>query len=178
MRRLVMPFLLAVLGLTACQAGLQTRSLLFHALAGGEFILHQDVTISPGRVRMIFQDGTLARGASEYSPRCELEVMKIREEPQTVPAGTYRIGKVRGITHYVLQPDGDIKLAAALSISMDGGSSEWIMEAYRMTLHSDQQEDTLILSCGGAYNFPFYAHFPSLQEIEVALGEYATIKLR
>lgn len=42
----------------------------------------------------------------------------------------------------------------------------------------DQLEDVLILSCGGAYNYPFRARYPSLQEIQAALGDYANISLR
>ena len=80
--------------------------------------------------------------------------------------------------HHILQPGGEIKLAASTGIAMDDRSSEWIMETYQMTLNSDQQKDVLILRCGGAYNYPFYARFPSLQEIQTALGDYATINLR
>ncbi|MGB5305630.1 MAG: hypothetical protein WBO57_05280 [Gammaproteobacteria bacterium] len=178
MPRLVISLLLIVLGLSACQTGMLKPSQLFHVLAGGEFILHQDVTIPPGRVRVAFQDGALVHGVNEFYPRCELEVMKFSEAPQTVPAGTYRIGKVVGMTNQVKQADGNIMLASSISTGLDMGSAQWIMEAYRMTLHSDQQEDVLILSCGGAYNYPFRARYPSLQEIQTALGAIATIKLR
>ena len=178
MLRLVIACLITVLGMTACQTGLQTRSLLFQVLSGGEFILHRDIAISPGRVRVAFQDGVLAHGVSEFSPRCELEVMKILDEPQTVPAGTYRIDKVRGMTHQVLYPNGDIKLAASGIIGLDTGSTQWIMESYRMTLRSDLLEDVLLLHCGGAYDYPFRARYPTLKEMQASLGDYATIKLR
>ncbi|MDH3560512.1 MAG: hypothetical protein OEN52_06125 [Gammaproteobacteria bacterium] len=178
--RRVYPILLAVLVLTACQAGLMARpgGSLFRELAGAEFILHRDITITPGRVRVIFQEGVLAHAASEYQPHCELEVQHIMEEPQTVPSGRYRIGKVRGVTHYVMRPDDKLMLAALgdLTLASDS-SSEWYMYAYHMTLDSDLTQNALTLICGGAYNYPFNADYPGMQAMQDALGDYATLKL-
>ena len=172
--------LLAIIGLTACQGGLDLRSgdTLFHRLTGGEIILHRDVTISPGHVRAVFQDGVQAHAASEYEPHCEIEVRKLSEAPQIVPAGRYRIGKVRGDIHYVTRPPGRLMVAALGDMSLaSDSSSEWYMHAYHMTLHSDAHPETPILICGGAYNYPFHADYPTLQEMQAALGDYATLKL-
>jgi hypothetical protein len=167
--------------LTACQSLLPAdNNLLFRELPGGSFVLHRDVSIAPGRTQIVFQGGTAAHGASEFEPRCELEVRRLSETPQTIPAGNYRIGKVLGVVRYVRQPPGKTLLAAAGdTIRLAGDdSNEWYMHTYRMQLISEEQPGAPVLICGGEYNFPFYARYPTLQEMRAALGDYATLSLR
>ena len=173
---LVLPLLL----LTACQSILPEGSnLLFRELRGGTFDLHREVTISPGYAHITLQGGAAAHGASEYEPRCELEVKRIMETPQTIPTGTYRIGSVLGVQRFVTYPPGGIQLAAAGDAIhlADDSSSEWYMYTYWMRLESEEHEEAPALICGGAYNFPFYARYPTLQEMRDALGDYATLTL-
>jgi hypothetical protein len=181
---LIRPFLafsIVLLLLTACQSDALQRpqALLFEQLAGGQFTLHRDITIAPGRVRIIFQEGVASQGASELKPRCELEVNLILETPQTIHAGSYRIGKVRGMQRFVNRPTDRIMLAAVgdpVQLA-DDTSNEWYMYTYRMQLLDERQTDTPTLICGGAYNFAFYARYPTLQEMRTALGNYATLTL-
>ena len=181
MIRPLLVILSLLLSLTACQSGgpARSESTLFAQLAGGQFILHRDVSIPPGRVRVIFQQGIADQGASEFQPRCELEVSDILETPQTIPAGSYRIGKVRGMQRYVRRPSEKIMLAAAGEPTrlVDDSSDEWYMHTYIMQLLGEPQEDAPILACGGAYNFAFYARYPTLEEMREALGDYATLTL-
>jgi len=181
MIRLFLLLPVALLFLTACQGGALPRpgGTLFEQLSGGQFTLHRDITIAPGRVRIIFQEGAAGYGASEYQPRCELEVRDILETPQTIPAGSYRIGKVIGMQRYVRRPAEGTLLAAggdALRLA-DDTSNEWYMYTYRMQLLNEQQADAASLVCGGAYNFAFYARYPTLQEMRDSLGDYATLTL-
>jgi hypothetical protein len=178
---MVLAFSAALLFLTACQSGplRHPESLLFGQLAGGQFNLHRDVTIDTGRVRVIFQQGTVSQGASENLPRCELEVRQILDTPQTIPAGSYRIGKVRGMQRFVNRTRAGIMLASAANPMQlaDDTSNEWYMYTYRMQLLDERQEEAPTLVCGGAYNFAFYARYPTLHEMQNALGEYATLTL-
>jgi len=174
--------LIALLWLAGCQHVMpaQAPGLLFERLEGGQFSLRRDVTIPAGHVKVIFQNGHAALGASEYEPRCELEVRHIMETSQIIPAGDYRIGKVLGLLRYVdRQPDG-LKLAAAGARVhfADDGFNDWSMHTYRMQLLDDRQSDPPALTCGGAYNYPFYSRYPTLQEMRESLGEYATLSLR
>jgi hypothetical protein len=170
-----------LLFLTACHSDAlrHRQALLFEQLAGGRFTLHRDITIDPGTVRVIFQEGTAGQGASEYQPRCELEVNLILDTPQTIHAGGYRIGKVRGMQRFVRRPTDRIMLAAAGNpvLLADDTSNEWYMHTYRMQLLDEHQADAPTLTCGGAYNFAFYARYPTLQEMRAALGDYATLTL-
>jgi hypothetical protein len=180
---MIRPLLLpAVLLLTACQSGNPMRpdATLFRQLSGGRFILHRTMIIPPGRVRVFFQQGVASVGASEFEPRCELEVRQILETPQYIPAGSFRIGKVRGMQRFVKrQPERMLLASIGEPVQLaDEGDSQWYMYTYRMQLINDQSQDEApTLVCGGAYNFAFYAHYPTLQEIHDALGDYATLTL-
>lgn len=181
MIRRVLVVVLALLSLAGCQSGFTYRSdeSLFTALTGGTFTLHRDVVIDPGRTTITFQNGTASQGASEFEPRCELEVRDILDTPQTISAGSYRIGKVIGMTRYVSRPPGATLLAAGgdpVRLA-DDSSDLWYMHTYRMPLVSGHREEAPVLVCGGAYDYPFYARYPTLQEMRDALGEYATLRL-
>jgi hypothetical protein len=179
--RIIFP-VLAALSLAACKVGMLagTGTTLFGALPGSEFTLHADIIIPPGQLRASFQGGALSYGASEFEPRCELELRNFSEEPQTIHAGTYTIGSVRGLDRYVLRPEESILVATAdvLQLASDSGDSQWYMRTYHMKLQSDEQEEVPVLICGGAYNYAFYVRYPDLQEMLAALGNYAVIKLR
>ena len=180
--RSVLLVLAATLSLAACRAGMQLSGghTLFGALPGSEFILHADIIIPPGQLRASFQGGKLLNGASEFEPRCELELRNFSEEPQTIHTGTYTIGTVRGMDRYVLRPDEKMLVAAAgiLQLASDSGDSQWYMRTYHMKLQSDEQEEVPVLICGGAYDYAFYVRYPDLQEINAALGDHAVLKLR
>jgi len=181
MIRPLLAFSAVLLFLTACQSDAlrHPSETLFGQLAGGRFTLHRDITIDPGHVRVIFQEGTAGQGASEYKPRCELEVSRILDTPQTIHAGNYRIGKVRGMQRFVNRTTGRLMLAAVgNSVQLaDDTSNEWYMYTYRMQLLDERQADAPTLTCGGAYNFAFYVRYPTLQEMRAALGDYATLTL-
>jgi len=169
--------------LTACQTSGLTgaHATLFGQLSGGTFILHRAVSIPPGSVRVIFQQGVAGHGATELQPRCELEVRRIMETPQTIPAGSFRIGKVRGMQRFVkYQPDRILLAAIDEPVRLaNDGDNQWYMYTYRMQLLSDRSQDEApTLVCGGAYNFAFYARYPTLQEMHEALGDYATLTLQ
>jgi hypothetical protein len=179
--RIIFPVLVA-LSLAACKVGMLagTGTTLFGALPGSEFTLHADIIIPPGQLRASFQGGALSYGASEFEPRCELELRNFSEEPQTIHAGTYTIGSVRGLDRYVLRPEESILVATAdvLQLASDSGDSQWYMRTYHMKLQSEEHEEVPVLICGGAYNYAFYVRYPDLQEMLAALGNYAVIKLR
>jgi hypothetical protein len=172
-----------VLLVAACLPGnwVPGEDSVFHTLPGGEFILHDAFTIAPGRVRMSFQDGSPAYGYDEAYPHCDLVLPTISEEPQVIPARSYRIGRIIGQTHYVSRPQrGPVQLAAAQGgngLLISDGGEEWIMNAYHIALHAETPPERLTLICGGAYNYPFHARYPGLAEMQASLGKYATLKL-
>ena len=173
--------LLILPSLSGCQSGLQvnTGDGNFRTLSAQTLVLHQDVRIPPRQAHAYFQRATGAGVGGEYAPHCELEVRPVLEEAQYVHAGVFEIRGIRGLTHYVRRPHKNIQLAAAAGFQLLAeDSGEWIMLAYHFTLHSDEQPDVLRLICGGAYNFPFYARYPSLEDIQQALGDVASLESR
>ena len=181
MLRYIFTLLLVLSSLAGCSAGLQveTGQSLFRLLPGSDFILRADVVIPPGQIRASFQGGQRVNGAGEYEPRCELEVRDFAEEPQTIPAGSYRIVAVHGLDRYVTRPGENLMLAAAAGLQLASDtSSEWYMRTYHMTLQAERQAAAPVLVCGGAYNYAFYVRYPTLQEMHAALGGYADIRLR
>ena len=180
MKRNLLTNLFLLLCLTGCESGFPPRSddSLFGRLSGGSFVLHREVSIDPSYAHIVFQGGVAAHGASEFEPRCELEVRKVLETSQTIPAGNFRIGKVRGVQRYVRQPGANMLAAAGGAMQLaDDSSNEWYMYTYHMQLLSEEQAEPPVLICGGAYNYPFYARYPTLQEIREALGDYASLTL-
>ena len=181
MIRATLVAVLVLLSLSACQSDALrlVDDSMFARLSGGTFSLHRDVVIAPGRTTITFQNGTTSHGASEFEPRCELEVRDILDTPQTIPAGSYRIGKVTGMQRFVNRPPAG-SLLAAMDDQVrlaDDSSDLWYMYTYRMPLFGEQQEDAPHLICGGAYDYAFYVRYPTLQEMREALGDYATLAL-
>jgi hypothetical protein len=173
--------LFAVMGLSACQSGFQvsTGGSNFEKLSATSFVLHQDVRIPPRQAHTAFQRGAREPGAGEFAPHCELEVRQVLEEAQTVRAGVFDITGIRGFTHYVKRRTKRIQLAAADGFQLaSDDSGEWIMLAYHFTLHSDEQPDVMHLICGGAYDYPFYARYPDIEDMQLALGDAGSIAFR
>ncbi len=166
--------------LTACHSVFYPgeRANLFRDLQGGEFVLLEDIVVSSRRSHVELLGDASIKGGGGFYPHCELEVEQVLDDPQTVYADTFIIGKVRGMTHYVKRMPGQLMLAAAEGFRLlSGDTSEWIMLAYHMSLHSNTQPQVRTLICGGAYSFPYYAHYPSLHEIDLSLGSAAMLRL-
>ena len=174
--------MLAVLCLSACQSGLQVRGGgdgHFEQLSATAFVLHRDLRIPPRQAHAVFQTAAREPGTGEFAPHCELEVRQVLEEAQTVHAGVFEITNIRGFTRYVNRPGKGIRLAALDGFRLASDtSSEWIMLAYHFTLHSNEQPDVMHLICGGAYNYPYYARYPDLEDMRLALGDAGSLEFR
>ena len=179
--RCCMLLLCVVLGLSGCQSGFQvsTGGGNFEKLSATGFALHQDVRIPPRQAHVSFQRGACEPGAGEFAPHCELAVSRVLEAAQTVRAGVFEITGVHGVTRYVRRRNQELQLAAADGFQlMADDTGEWIMLAYQFALHSDEQPDVLYLLCGGAYGFPYFARYPDLEDIRLALGEVGSLTFR
>jgi len=158
----------------------------FVPLSNAVVELHRDVNVPPERARVFFQGGQVQPAASEYSPHCELTVRNLVDKPQTIRPDRFIVTSVSADTVYVVT-SGNVVVAVNVDIQLssggDGGDSGGDgegrqMKAYIFYLHSDRQPDVLSLVCGGAFEIPARAARPSLQQIEQALGDYATLLLQ
>lgn len=179
--------LFAVAGLSACQSipgdqsgtGIRNGGADYQTLSVSSFTLHEDVRIPPRQAHVSFQRGAREPGAGEFAPHCELEVREVREEAQTVRAGVFDITGVRGFTHYVKRRGKQVRLAAADGFRLaSDDSAEWIMLAYHFTLRSDEQPNVMRLICGGAYDYPYYARYPDVEDMRLALGDVGSLQFR
>jgi len=156
----------------------------FVPIKRGILELHREVVIPANRTRIFFQDGRQSYGINEYYPHCELRVRNISEQTQTVHADRFSIERVFGSVGEIVNSSG-IQLAGsvgAILLASGGGSGDGngemrLMYTYFMALHSDQQPHVTYFVCGGAFEEPALADYPSLQDIRTAMGEYATLTL-
>jgi len=144
--------------------------------------LHREVEIPPERTRMFFQGGEVQSAFNEFRPHCELTVRNLLDRPQTIHSDRFLVTHVLADTVQVATA-GNVVVAMNLDIQLShggggdsGGDGEGRqMKTYIFQLHSDRQPDVLSLVCGGAFDLPSWAARPSLQQIERALGDYATL---
>ena len=143
--------------------------------------LHRDVVVAPERARMFFQNGVVQPGVNEYRPHCELTIRKLADRPQTIQADRFTVERVSAdIVHVVTSGAVVVAVNAEFRLISGGGGGDGegrLMKVYTLYLHSDRQPEVLSLVCGGAFNLPALATRPSLQDIQTALGDYATLEL-
>jgi hypothetical protein len=144
--------------------------------------LHREVVVPPERARVFFQQGLVQSGVNEYRPHCELTVRKLVDRPQTIQADHFTVERVSAdIVHVVTSGDVVVAMTADVQLTSGGGGDGdgegRQMKVYTLYLHSDRQPDVLSLVCGGAFDSPALARRPSLQDIQTALGDYATLVL-
>ena len=97
-------------------------------------------------------------------------------------ADSFRIDKVFGTLDQVVSNE-PIRLASAGATVMAGGGNgngngeSRQMYLYFMGLKSEKQPNVTFFVCGGALDDPAMADYPTLQEIRIAVGDYATLNL-
>lgn len=161
-----------------------TTTQSFVPIQHGVFELHEEVVIPANRTRVFFQKGRLLYGINEWYPHCQLRVRNILEQAQTVKADRFTIDKVFGTLEQVVSNDPVIVAAVGASVIAGGGGGNGggngegrEMYTYFMALRSEEQPQVTFLVCGGAVLEPALAEYPTLQDIQTALGDYATLTL-
>ena len=186
-RRVIAAALSAAMLLVACGPLLirneATRD--YVPLRNASLELRRDVVVPPGRARVFFQQGVVQSGIDEYRPHCELTVRNLVDQPQTIQADDFTVERVSADIEQVVT-SGEVVVAVNVDfrLSSGGGDSDGggdgegrQMKIYTLYLYSGRQPEVLSLVCGGAFDYPSLATAPSLQDIETALGDYATLKL-
>ena len=175
----------AALALSAAVAAcaMQTRdetSPNYQVPVGTRIELLKPVTVPPGRTRVFFQGGREGGGAGQYSPSCNLEVREIREEPQTIRPGTFRVTRVHRAPFVEVVQRRPLRLASlrlAFGTGDGDGGDAMIAPTVHMELESAAQPQVLRLTCRGGFDDPSYAEYPTVAEIRVALGDWARLEI-
>jgi hypothetical protein len=147
----------------------------------GSLELHREVSFPAERTRVYFQDGELVPTLNEFKPHCQLEISPLRDEVQTVRPDRFEITRIstRIDPVVMMQP---VRLAAlgmgvgAFFGGVDGGVTRQA-QVFLFRLHSERQPQVRQLNCGGAFEDPGLAKWPTLQDIARALGDHATLRL-
>jgi hypothetical protein len=148
-------------------------------IGSGSLELHREVRFPRERTRVFFQDGELVPTLNEFKPHCQLEIGPLRDEVQTVRPDRFEISRIstRIDPVVMLQP---VRLAAVGmrvgAFSGDGGVTRQT-QVFLFRLHSERQPQVRQFNCGGAFEDPGLAQWPTLQDIARALGDYATLHL-
>ena len=148
----------------------------------GTFELHREIAIRGGRTRAYLQGGAVVAGVNEFRPHCQLEINTLKDTPRKVDPDTFAITRVSLRTDQVVQAAPRLLAARDDSrlahFNHDDGGEIRRMYVYLFSLHSDRQPDVRALICGGAFDSPWLAERPTLQEIAESLGAYGTLSLR
>jgi hypothetical protein len=169
--------------LAACQTAYvgNENSPYYTIPVGSTLTLKQDAVIPPNLAGFLLQNGQILPQSqiNQYYPYCKFEVLKIRDNPQSIQADTFSIVKVtQAIDHSV--DAGQIKLAGlAIGIGMgmsDGGGSSVQTYATRLNLRAEKQPEVFRLSCG-LWDYPEQGKHLTINEIRKALGNLFTLQL-
>ncbi|BCO32218.1 hypothetical protein TspCOW1_23210 [Thiohalobacter sp. COW1] len=170
-------------GLAGCatQAPRGTASPWYPPPLGTRVILPEAITIPARSARVYLQDGWITgRGVNHFAPHCQLEVNRVSDAPQTVPAGEFTVTDVqRRISEVVdsraVQVAG--RIGIGIGIGLFGSDVGDIMQAWHMRLHADGRADVRALICGGAFDHPSQAQTPSIDQMRRALGRHVILEL-
>lgn len=168
-------YLAALLALCACQSTPLEReeSPYYSPPAGGQLILHQDLTIPAGRASVYIQGSpvTVWQNVNSYHPHCIFEVRKVLDTPQLVKAGTFAIRAVQRENYSAAAPG----LQQARLMFSDGGPS-YLIYATVMRLESIDQPDVYRLTCQHWEVPPQMPHYLTIRQMRAALGSLFTLK--
>ena len=145
----------------------------------GSLELHREVRFPRERTRVFFQDGEILSSINEFKPHCQLEIGPLRDEVQRVRPDRFEITRISTRIDPVVMVQ-QVRLAAvgmgvgAFFGGVDGGVTRQA-QAFLFRLHSERQPQVRQLNCGGAFEDPGLAQWPTLQDIARALGGYATL---
>ncbi len=182
MRHLVPATLVLTALIAGCQPAIKhdENSPYFAPPIGSQLILKKPVAIKADDARAYFQNGAIVPRTIDYfTPHCQLEVNNVMPVTQTLQPDTFTITQVSRKTFDVVQV-GNTQLARVgfgIGIGLgfgDDGVSD-IMYAWQMKLSSAKQPHVRMLICGGVFDKPVDAEYPSINEMRRALGDYGEL---
>ncbi len=157
---------------------------LYHTPVGSIVKLNQALTIPAGKVRAGVQFGNVTYSVNQYEPYCEFHVNTILESNTTLPAGDYRVTKVRRFEFPIAgsQRNGGNMVASSSEasawavVSAMSPARDWLYTT-SLYLESEAYPDIRLLECGNAFPAGFMMdHHVTLNEFEMTAGDIITIQ--
>lgn len=158
---------------------------LYKIPVGSIVKLNQPLTIPAGKVKAGIQFGNITYSVNQYEPHCEFQVNTILRKDAILPAGDYRITKVRRFEFPIAggkQSDENMLASASETTAWDvafagggSGAMDWLYSTV-FFLESDAYPDVRQLECGNAFpaGFIMYRHI-TIKEFEATAGDVITI---
>jgi hypothetical protein len=157
--------------------------------AGTTVIVRQTITIPPETAHVTLQDGQ-AVGIDRlrrYEPFCELEVNDVLEREQQVRPGRFAATRIIRRQELGAQPRPARLAANTITASEnDAANDPWTLalldDALRLNqvhlrLHSATQPNVRELRCAGGWAFTSTVAYPTLAEMNRALGALVSIEI-
>lgn len=159
-----------LISLTACQAALPPKpgDSADPALDITSVTLNNDFTVRADFAGEYIQSGFITpfNSISLYYTFCKLELRRPEPRERVIAAGTFTVSRVYQEEEFVgftrQQFAGD-------------GSSGMIISRTTLFLQSEEQPDIFRLSCM-KQDFSFYSSQPTLEEMQIALGDILTLQ--
>lgn len=177
--------LIVVLLIAGCQSssGVRDRqSGNYLPLQQPTLVLHQPLTVPAGKARVFLQAGGLVRSRGLgrgrydlYKPHCALEVDVVDHDGFVVEAGTFAVTEVQRSVVSVVMREQWLASGAAWPASYFQRNNDRFHDGYHFWLASTDQPLVRRLSCFGVYARPADLYPPTLDEIDRALGNVATL---
>lgn len=151
-------------------------------------IVRQTITIPPGTAHVTLQDGRIVAldQLRRYEPFCEIEVADVLESEQQVHPG--RFAAVRIIRQQLIGKYQPALLAANMATEAESATETGVLllaalddtfrlNEVRLQLQSSEQMNVRELRCAGGWAFTSNVAFPTLAEMNRALGPLAGIEI-
>lgn len=152
-------------------------------------IVRQTITIPPGTAHVTLQDGRIVTidHLRRYEPFCEFEVNDVVESEQQVRPGRFAAAPI--IRQQLLGAKRQRVLLAANTMTgsandsgigtilLAGRDDPLILNEVHLRLQSAEQPNVRELRCAGGWGFPSTVAYPTLAEMNRALGALISIEI-
>ncbi|TNF98473.1 MAG: hypothetical protein EP297_07920 [Gammaproteobacteria bacterium] len=181
MRTILLIFTLLFIASCETTTAYKNWSALYAIPVGSKVILNEDLSIRPRHTQAFIQDGKQAyqrsffKGYDQYYPFCYFEVHDVVDREQTIDPDTFNITRVSREQTDIVQVDP--AQYRGLSAGDDDGGPPYIVDLNIMWLESASQPNVKKLACASGFDDPFDARLPTIEEIQHALGQVASLVL-
>lgn len=157
--------------------------------AGTTVVVRQSITIPPGTAHVTLQDGQVVAidRLRRYEPFCELEVNDVLDSEQQVRPGRFAATQI--IRQQELGAKHPPALLAASTVTAsesDTANATWTLASWdnplrlnqvHFQLQSGAQPNVRELRCAGGWAFTSNVAYPTLAEMNRALGALVSIEI-
>jgi hypothetical protein len=141
------------------------------------FVLNQDVSVPAGQARLFLQDGAIVGGRSFYRPHCNLEIDSVSHSGFPISAGSFEVTRVQRTTVQIASTELPRLAATTMVWGSLRSSSDRFFDGYHFWLVSETQPAVMRLTCYGIYERPGRLRPPTLQDIEIVLGQVGALRV-